>query len=338
MDLCNPVGIWFSELGDNWESCDFFYWETYDRHRNGKYRHYGDLPDGRPYGVYYSPLHDPWPAATQIQIVEETGESRNYTYAEDVDWDLWHWPLTVAASPGGGSLVWLIEGQLWAWQVDPEEERFMDLDGHCLTERLKGRLVRDARMRSDGILELKDESGIFAAYLCDADVVLTAWENGWVPAGGEDWRLAEARLSFWPDSLFAMIRKEHTWGHYSGSRIRQVCFEAGLNIIEGDALADNPDLKSVVIPACVQKVDFGAFHGCTNLRELVIEGDLTRVADWDEGAFDECPCEKYYLHLRNTARQSSGTGQLMMKNGSSLQRMVKTGRETTCCRILKKKN
>lgn len=34
---------------------------------------------------------------------------------------------------------------------------------------------------------------------------------------------------------------------------------------------------------------------------FVIEDDASRVASWHEDAFDECPCEEYYLDLRRKA-------------------------------------
>ena len=44
-----------------------------------------------------------------------------------------------------------------------------------------------------------------------------------------------------------------------------------------------------------------AFQYCDRLTDLVIEGDLSRVATWHEYAFEECPCEAAYLELRRKA-------------------------------------
>ena len=41
-----------------------------------------------------------------------------------------------------------------------------------------------------------------------------------------------------------------------------------------------------------------AFGCCGSLKNLIIEGDLSRVAKWAEDAFDGCPCEKYYKQIR----------------------------------------
>ena len=65
-------------------------------------------------------------------------------------------------------------------------------------------------------------------------------------------------------------------------------------------LADNPDLESVTIPESVKEVQAWAFGSCTNLKKLVIEGDLSRVANWANDAFEGCACEETYLRLRST--------------------------------------
>lgn len=61
------------------------------------------------------------------------------------------------------------------------------------------------------------------------------------------------------------------------------------------------ELKRVVIPATVQMVESCAFEWCGKLTDLVIEGDLSRVARWHEDAFKNCPCEAEYLELRGKA-------------------------------------
>ena len=111
-----------------------------------------------------------------------------------------------------------------------------------------------------------------------------------------------ARVNSWPDEFAVMIRKEDDEGDYYSCGIRRVCFEPGLEIIKPEILADNPDLESVTIPASVKEVQTWAFGCCTNLKNLVIEGDLSRVANWAPDAFDACACEEQYLRLRNTDR------------------------------------
>ena len=104
-----------------------------------------------------------------------------------------------------------------------------------------------------------------------------------------------------PLNFCLMVRKEDGWGTYSGCGIRRVCFEKGLKTIEGEILSDNPDLAAVTIPACVQKVDYRAFGGCTKLQHLQIEGNMSRLADWSEDAFEGCACEDHYKKLRQNA-------------------------------------
>ncbi|MBQ6023837.1 MAG: leucine-rich repeat protein [Clostridia bacterium] len=99
-----------------------------------------------------------------------------------------------------------------------------------------------------------------------------------------------------------MIRAEDDEGDYYSCGIRRVCFEPGLEVIKPEILADNPDLESVTIPASVKDVQTWAFGCCTNLKNLVIEGDLSRVANWAPDAFDACACEEQYLRLRNADR------------------------------------
>ena len=99
-----------------------------------------------------------------------------------------------------------------------------------------------------------------------------------------------------------MIRAEDDEGDYYSCGIRRVCFEPGLEVIKAEILADNPNLESVTIPASVKEVQTWAFGCCTNLKNLVIEGDLSRVANWAQDAFDCCACEEEYMRLRNAVQ------------------------------------
>ena len=77
MALRDPIGVWFSELQDNWEECGFFYdVSMYQNDRHDEvYRRYGDLPDGRRFGAGFIPAFgDPWARESAIVIVGETGE------------------------------------------------------------------------------------------------------------------------------------------------------------------------------------------------------------------------------------------------------------------------
>ena len=64
------------------------------------------------------------------------------------------------------------------------------------------------------------------------------------------------------------------------------------------------ELKRAVIPATVRMVESCAFACCNKLTDLVIEGDLSRVASWHEDAFEDCACESEYLTLRRKAAES----------------------------------
>jgi hypothetical protein len=86
--------------------------------------------------------------------------------------------------------------------------------------------------------------------------------------------------------------------YYNNCSVRRVCFEPGLEVIKRGILAMNYELETLVIPAFVKQVESFAFGCCENLKNLTIEGDLSRVANWAEDAFDGCGCEGYYKQLR----------------------------------------
>ena len=50
MKLRDTVEVWFSELVDNREECDF-QWYSGDRRKDARYGRCGDLPDGRHFGA-----------------------------------------------------------------------------------------------------------------------------------------------------------------------------------------------------------------------------------------------------------------------------------------------
>ena len=309
------TGIDFSWLKDNWEECDFRYnvsTDPDDWHYE-VYRRYGDLPDGRHFGVYIWPKSEAWPPQSAMMIVSKTGKMQTNTIMDD-RWEADEadrWPLAAVSSPSGKSIVWLKDGRIWVWREDwrrdKRDMRFQPDDGEELTDRIEGIPVYDALMRDDGILVLFQE-GKGYAYLCDEDIVLVrnADEGCWIPAGKAESpfrnEVFPSRVDDWPDEFAVMIRKEDDEGDYYSCGIRRVCFEPGLEIIKPEILADNPDLESVTIPASVKEVQTWAFGCCTNLKNLVIEGDLSRVANWAPDAFDACACEEQYLRLRNTDR------------------------------------
>ena len=300
------VGKSFSWMKDNWEERDFCYNLSLkpDDWHNEVYRRYGDLPDGTHFGVYIWPESEAWPEASVMLIVSKNGQMQANTEIDSRDVpkrDLW--PQAAAASPSGKSIVWLKDGEIWAWHMDMKEKRFLSDDGAPLTSRLDGVRVQDAVMREDGILVLFLEDRKTMGYLCDADMLLFPWDDGWLSKTEEHWRLSEAlkegALDTCPEALFVMIHEDDGWGEYAGLGVKRVFFNPGLERIEGMILADNPDLESITIPAYVEYVDYGAFCNCAKLKDLTIRGDLSRVANWDPEAFKSCPCEGEYLRLRS---------------------------------------
>ena len=303
------IGKSFSWMKDNWEECDFRYNVSMDPNdwQDAVYRRYGDLPDGRHFGVYIWPKSEAWPQESAMMIV---GKDRKMLVTFGIDnrdvpkRELW--PQAAASSPSGNSIVWLKDGEIWAWQKDVKEKRFLSDGGDRLTSRLENVLVRDAIMRTDGILLMFLEDGRTMGYLCDADMVLFRWDDGWLPKTEEhrnlSWAIKQGMLDACPEELFVMVHESDSWGEYDGCGVKRVFFHPGVERIEGEILADNPGLEKIVIPAYVEYVEWGAFYNCVNLRELVINGDPARVANWDPEAFKGCPCEEEYLRLRSGGR------------------------------------
>ena len=308
MKLRPTTGIELSYLKDNWEECDFRYNVSLnpDDWHYEVYRRYGDLPGGSHFGVYIWPESEAFSPASTMMIVDKSGEMRTNTVIKE-SWstqDSVFWPMAAAASPSGKSIVWLKDGRIWIWSEDKREKRFLPDGGDDLTDRIEGIPVYDALMRDDGILVLFQEGKVYA-YLCDEDIVLVrnADEGCWIPASKAESpyrnEVFPSRVDYWPDEFAVMIRKEDDEYDYYSCGIRRVCFEPGLEVIKPGMLADNPDLESVTIPASVKEVQSWAFGCCTNLKNLVIEGDLSRVANWSRDAFEGCACEEKYLCLRS---------------------------------------
>ena len=298
MKLRDTTEVWFSELEANWEECGF-YWSSLGRRKDGRYYRCGDLPDGRHFGIGFVPAFgDPWGRESAIVIVGKDGDLQLDTPSWVEKWD--SRLSAMALSPGGKCLVWLLaDGKLGEWTQ--KKEGFTVWDGKSLNGRLGDRFVEDVKMHADGILEIQCKDGETAGYLCDANIVLEPWKTGWTPRR-EEWgnliyALENGFLHTCPASLFVRICEDDYWGEYAGRGVKQVLFDEGLERIEGEILADNPALETVVIPASVRQVDRRAFGGCTGLKNLVIEGDLSRVKQWDKDAFEGCPCEEYYARI-----------------------------------------
>lgn len=295
MKLRDTVEVWFSELEDNWEECSF-HWFSLGNRKTERYRRYGDLPDGRHFGVGLVPAFgDPWGRESAIVIVGEDGELQRDTPSRI---EMGNSVLiAMAASPDGRSLVWFTsDGRLGVWRQ--EKEDFVGWQGETLNKRLDGLSIVDVKLHADDFLEIQCKGGKTAGYLCAADVILTPWKGGWTPGAKErgnfSFALKNGILHACPEFVFVRICEDDGWGEYAGCGVKHVLFDEGLERIEGEILADNPSLETVVIPASVRYVDWRAFGGCTGLKNLVIEGDLSRVKQWDRNAFEGCPCEEYY--------------------------------------------
>ncbi|MBP5294674.1 MAG: hypothetical protein J6Y95_03015, partial [Lachnospiraceae bacterium] len=144
--------IRLSQLKDTWEECGFRYNVSMDPDdwHDAVYRRYGDLPDGRHFGVYLWPKSEAWPPESAMMIVSKTGEMQVNTIIDD-RWDVRaadRWPLAAVASPSGKSIVWLKDGRIWVWREDwhrdKQDIRFQPDDGEELTDRIEGTPVYDA--------------------------------------------------------------------------------------------------------------------------------------------------------------------------------------------------
>ena len=102
MALRDPIGVWFSELKDNFEERAFHHESNSSK---SYYRHYGDLPDGLCYGAAHFEASDPWPPSVYLTITDKDGNSlHNSAISEDWRTWNWKWPEAVVSSPSGRSL------------------------------------------------------------------------------------------------------------------------------------------------------------------------------------------------------------------------------------------
>ena len=307
MKLHDCIGVWFSQLNctraERWFCYDFSMHG--DHRKEGNYRYYGDLQDGTRCGAFVFPSMTSWadfkdPPFTGIVLVDGKGKMKTLTPAERMHQlpEEHYFPIAIVPSPTGKSLAWITEGDLWTWCMDSREGRFIGDDGTMET-RFGDRKVSDACMHEDGILEVLLEDGSTLGLFCDEEMILQPFEDGWVP--GDDaavWNLLE-HPRCWTDSLRLMIRKADEGWEYYDRCVRRVCFEPGLEVIKAGILGMNQLLDTVVIPESVRQVETFAFGCCDNLKNLVIKGDLSRIAGWAEDAFDGCACEAYYKQLRD---------------------------------------
>ena len=317
--LLDFAGVWFSQQDQPREERKFYYNLSDGREKDHEevYRYYGDMPDGSCVGTYVFPSMISFadfrdPPFTGIVIVDKDGKMKTETPAEHMQLQPdEHWfPTAIAVSPTGRTLVWVTGGELWTWHMVLPDGVFLTDDGEPET-RFGERKVADARMQKDGILEVLLEDGETFGIFCDEDMFLLPFEDGWIAGDEAAKHNMGFPMSYWPESLILMITGEDIgWrpnsiesNAYNECDVRRVCFEPSLETIKKGVLAMNTRLEKVVIPGHVKMVESFAFGDCDNLKELVIEGDLSRVADWAEDAFDGCACEDYYKQIRNTYLQ-----------------------------------
>ncbi|MBQ1826698.1 MAG: hypothetical protein II126_01890 [Erysipelotrichaceae bacterium] len=169
-ELIDPVGVRFSQLGDNWQQEYLIYENPWGKREIEGYHCYGLLPDGRKYGAMLFPYRSMDDYPTLIRIVDQNGNSRLNTLAGSYKGAERHYPSALVCSPNGNSLIWMFEGKIFVW--NREEDDFISGEAFCLSDRLGNPVIHDAIMCKDGILQLFLEDGSLIGYRCDTDEIL----------------------------------------------------------------------------------------------------------------------------------------------------------------------
>lgn len=314
MALCKGIGVRFSELRDNHEDAPYWVWNRQDVRT---YVRFGMLPNGEGFGVANTPTQENSYARDTV-IVAEDGKilATGWGFPDGGIGDHYPGPEVMVASPSAKTIVWLGGGELWVWYQDDELQRFIS----GFTKRIhipNDAAVLDARMNEHGALDLWCEGGARHVYSCDADVLVRghhAAELCWSGEGGIIVPLpqeAEAHAGGFRGYMESCM---HAFPEVDGflvggdvaidgwelcnAPVRELRFAPEVECIGEGEFAVLDKLERVVIPATVRMVESAAFQWCDKLTDLVIEGDLSRVADWHEDAFKDCPCETEYLELR----------------------------------------
>lgn len=304
MALRESIGVKFSELKDNHDKVTEF--EVYI-----PFERYGDLPGGGCYGVGALPnWADPWTLESQFVVFGEDGKVIGGS-GQIIFGHKWvPSPDAVVASPLGDAIVWLENGQLWVWER--QREGYWGY-GDCWSEdRLvvpNDPAIVDARMNANGMLDVWCEDGSHYQFAVGVRLLFLMDEQGpflcLMQHGAAGYRFwsprAEGADTVIPGVVGVIVDEgvDVSWIAYTD--YREVRLLEGVTRIEWLSFCQVPELRRVVIPASVETVEWFAFHDCPKLSDLVIEGDLTRLATWDEKAFAGCPCEEEYLRLRREA-------------------------------------
>ncbi len=261
---------------------------------------YGYLPDGRSYGIVKTGIwFDPGYYEKYAALVTPESECRYLTLMKDHYW--LRLPEAMAALPSGRHIVWKVGKDLYCWEPN-------DFPDHMGAAHLNERLpdITDAVLHENGILEIYLDGGKKWRYDCNSDSLLEPAENGWIA------HCSSISCSGYNDSLQNLMHDDSGINSlileenveivgafaFSGCGIRNLKLSQKLTGIGWEAFAENQMLEMITIPEAVKDVESGAFRDCAGLRELVIEGDLSRTENWAEDAFAGCPCENLYLNLR----------------------------------------
>ena len=286
-------GIPFSLLKDRYEEtgsgCD-------------AWLRFGMFPDGTGYGAKKYPVPgDPWATGWEPVAVSPDGRIKRGAAVPGRAR-----PEVVVRSPSGGALIWWAGGILavtdrisfkegWAWEV--------------LNERIPGRpAVADAMLRADGLLDVTLTNGEKWACFPDAKALIRPAVGGWklvsYPADSPGFvldadALTEAGIAVTDLSLAPGVFSVDALAFSGFTHLRAAELPAGLEAIGDLAFDGDENLESIRIPAGVNSVGYRAFGGCAALKTLEIMGDPARLREWDEHAFEDCPCETEYLRMRN---------------------------------------
>ncbi|MDO5107910.1 MAG: hypothetical protein Q4D39_06510, partial [Coriobacteriaceae bacterium] len=274
------------------------------------------LPDGSYFGVgEVRDIDECW--YDDFFLVDAEGRALAYAYDESYLGGIRSlvMPDAVVASPSGKSIVWLAGGRLWTWLYNPERGGFASFEGHQVHVP-EGSAVSDARMNENGMVDVWCADGSRYEYASDADALLAPGK--WGPLlctypYSWDWYASECRTSCdayfkacaealpGVSGLLVCANEDSFEATELPDGFREVRFSADYDCVWHLMFA-GAKLERVVLPAGVSGVDQCAFAWNHALRELVIEGDTSRIAGWAADAFEGCPCEEEYLELRRKAQ------------------------------------
>lgn len=306
------VGVRFSELKDNHEPTRYTPREYVAWHR---FECYGHLPDGSYFGIgKIRGIDECW--YDDLFLVDAEGRAFAFALEQDVPFLGYAYPVpdTIVASPSGRSIVWIAGGQLWAWLFNSERGQFASFEAHQVYVP-EDVAVTDARMNANGMVDVWCADGSRYEYACDVDALLAP--GTWGPLlctypFSFDWYTSKCRTSCDTylracaealpgiTGLLVCAYAELPKSCELPDGFREVRFASDYSRVEEMAFA-SMRFERVVLSAGVTEVEQCAFAWNPALRELQIEGEISRIASWADDAFERCPCEEQYLELRRKA-------------------------------------